>query len=97
MHTFIFPCVEIEITPMDFHMLTSLSIGRYPAQVPYDDAWSILSNARQLLHHIESSNTKGRNVSISHLMMYLTITNDREDDITNARSFILFMMGHLWF
>ncbi|KAF6137724.1 hypothetical protein GIB67_032613 [Kingdonia uniflora] len=29
--------------------------------------------------------------------MYLTIVVDREDDITIARTFILFMMGHLWF
>ncbi|KAF6155273.1 hypothetical protein GIB67_019799 [Kingdonia uniflora] len=42
-------------TPLDFTMLTSLSINRYP-----------------------------------------TRCHDREDDITIARAFILFMMGHLW-
>ncbi|KAF6146112.1 hypothetical protein GIB67_010325 [Kingdonia uniflora] len=46
---------------------------------------------------IESSNIKSMNVSISHLRTYLTITGDREDDITITRAFILFMMGHLWF
>ncbi|KAF6166430.1 hypothetical protein GIB67_034981 [Kingdonia uniflora] len=78
-------------------MLTSLSIGRYPTQVPYDDAWSILSNARQLLPNIESNNIKSGNVSISHLRTYLTIAVDREDDITIVRAFILFMMRYLWF
>ncbi|KAF6150206.1 hypothetical protein GIB67_023161 [Kingdonia uniflora] len=78
-------------------MLTSLSIGRYPTQVPYDDAWTVLSNARQLLPNIESNNIKSGNVSISHLRTYLTIAADREDDITISRAFILFMMGHLWF
>ncbi|KAF6153188.1 hypothetical protein GIB67_016667 [Kingdonia uniflora] len=29
--------------------------------------------------------------------MYLTVKINREDDITIARAFILFMMGHLWF
>ncbi|KAF6165891.1 hypothetical protein GIB67_012788 [Kingdonia uniflora] len=56
--TFLFPCAEIRVTPLDFTMLTSLSIGRYPTQVPYDDAWSILSNARQLLLNINSSHIK---------------------------------------
>ncbi|KAF6159567.1 hypothetical protein GIB67_032338 [Kingdonia uniflora] len=78
-------------------MLTSLSIGRYPTQVPYEDSCSILSNAWQLLPRTESNNIKSGNVSISHLRMYLTITDNREDDITIVRAFILFMMGHLWF
>ncbi|KAF6149501.1 hypothetical protein GIB67_003649 [Kingdonia uniflora] len=78
-------------------MLTSLSIGRYLTQVPYDDTWSILSNARQLLPNIDSSHIKSGNVSIAHLRTYLTIAADREDDITIVHAFILFMMGHLWF
>ncbi|KAF6135125.1 hypothetical protein GIB67_040436 [Kingdonia uniflora] len=78
-------------------MLTSLSIGRYPTQIPYGDTWSILSNARQLLPNIDSSHKKSRNVSISYLRAHLTIATDREDDITIARIFILFMMGHLGF
>ncbi|KAF6139467.1 hypothetical protein GIB67_031089 [Kingdonia uniflora] len=78
-------------------MLTSLSIGRYPTQVPYNDAWSVLSNARQLLPNIDSSHIKSGNVSISYLRTYLTIAADRKDDITIARAFILFMIGHLWF
>ncbi|KAF6147127.1 hypothetical protein GIB67_036846 [Kingdonia uniflora] len=78
-------------------MLTSLSIDRYLAQVPYDDAWSILSNARQLLPNIDSSHIKSENVSIVHLKTYLTVEIHREDDITIARAIILFMMGHLWF
>ncbi|KAF6144374.1 hypothetical protein GIB67_024601 [Kingdonia uniflora] len=78
-------------------MLTSLSIDRYPTQVPYDDAWSVLSNARQLLPKIDSSHIKSENVSILHLRMYLTVADDREHDITIARAFILFMMRHLWF
>ncbi|KAF6165895.1 hypothetical protein GIB67_012792 [Kingdonia uniflora] len=78
-------------------MLTSLSIARYPTQVSYDDAWSVLSNERQLLPNIESNNIMSRDVSISHLGTYLTIAADRENDITIARVFILFMMGHLWF
>ncbi|KAF6162826.1 hypothetical protein GIB67_029095, partial [Kingdonia uniflora] len=40
---------------------------------------------------------KSGNVSIAHLRTYLTVAADREDDITIARAFILFMMGHLWF
>ncbi|KAF6171853.1 hypothetical protein GIB67_007374 [Kingdonia uniflora] len=96
-HTFLFPCAEIGVTPLDFTMLTSLSIGRYPTQVPYDDTWSILSNARQLLPSIDSSHIKSGNVSITHLRTYLTIEANLEDDITIARAFILFMMGHLWF
>ncbi|KAF6159986.1 hypothetical protein GIB67_033070 [Kingdonia uniflora] len=96
-HTFLFPCAEIGVTPLDFTMLTSLSIGRYLTQVPYDDAWSILSNARQLLPNIDSSHIKSGNVSIAHLKTYLTVEIHREDDITIARAFILFMMGHLWF
>ncbi|KAF6175666.1 hypothetical protein GIB67_022668 [Kingdonia uniflora] len=55
-------------------MLTSLLIGRYPTQVPYNNAWSILSNARQLLPNIESNNIKSGNINILHLRMYLTIT-----------------------
>ncbi|KAF6155071.1 hypothetical protein GIB67_035818 [Kingdonia uniflora] len=96
-HTFLFLCAEIGITPLDFTMLTSLSIGRYPTQVPYDDTGSILSNARQLLPNIDSSHIKSGNVSITHLRMYLTVADDREDDITIACTFIIFMMGHLWF
>ncbi|KAF6155090.1 hypothetical protein GIB67_035837 [Kingdonia uniflora] len=92
-----FPCTEIGVTPLNFTMLTSLSIGRYMTQVSYDDTWFILSNARQLLPNIDSSHIKSANVSISHLRTYLTIAGDQEDDITIARAFILFMMGHLWF
>ncbi|KAF6148537.1 hypothetical protein GIB67_042496 [Kingdonia uniflora] len=77
-------------------MLTSLSIGRYPTQVPYDDTWSILSNARQFLPNIDFSHIKSRNVSIAHLRTYLTVAANKEDDITIARAFILFMMGYLW-
>ncbi|KAF6172777.1 hypothetical protein GIB67_042816 [Kingdonia uniflora] len=95
-HTFLFPCAEIEVTPLNFTMLTLLSIGRYPTHVPYDDTWSILSNARQLLPNIDSSHIKSGNVSITHLRSYLTVATDREDDITIAHAFILFMMGHLW-
>ncbi|KAF6149098.1 hypothetical protein GIB67_038881, partial [Kingdonia uniflora] len=62
-----------------------------------DDTWSILSNARQLLPNIDFSHIKNGNVSIAHLMTYLTVATDREDDITIARAFILFMIGHLWF
>ncbi|KAF6146229.1 hypothetical protein GIB67_011701 [Kingdonia uniflora] len=96
-HMFLFPCAEIWVTPLDFTMLTSLSIGRYLTQVPYDDTWSILSNARQLLPNIDSCHIKSENVSITHLRTYLTVKADQEDDITIARSFILFMMGHLRF
>ncbi|KAF6159037.1 hypothetical protein GIB67_022192 [Kingdonia uniflora] len=96
-HTFLFPCAEIGVTPINFTILTSLSIGRYPTQVPYDDAWSILSNARQLLLNIDFSHINSGNVSIVHLKTYLTIEIHQEDDITIARTFILFMMGHLWF
>ncbi|KAF6160116.1 hypothetical protein GIB67_018896, partial [Kingdonia uniflora] len=93
---FLFLCAEIGVTPLDFQMLTSLSIARYPTQVSYDDAYSILSNARQLLLNNESNNIKGGNVIISYLWTYLTIAADREDDITIARAFIFFMMGYLW-
>ncbi|KAF6136648.1 hypothetical protein GIB67_016104 [Kingdonia uniflora] len=47
--------------------------------------------------NIDSSHIKSGNVSIAHLKTYLTVAADREDDITSARTFILFMMGHLWF
>ncbi|KAF6144674.1 hypothetical protein GIB67_006166 [Kingdonia uniflora] len=67
------------------------------AVVSYDDTWSILSNARQLLPNIDSNHIKSGNVSISYLRAYLTIADDREDDITIACAFILFMMRHLWF
>ncbi|KAF6171334.1 hypothetical protein GIB67_020401 [Kingdonia uniflora] len=96
-HTFLFLCAEIGVTPLDFTMLTSLSIGRYPTQVPYDDTWSILSNARQLLPNINFSHIKSGNVSIAHLRTYLTVEANRGDDITIAHPFIIFMMGHLWF
>ncbi|KAF6157742.1 hypothetical protein GIB67_037315, partial [Kingdonia uniflora] len=43
------------------------------------------------------SHKKSGNVSISHLKTYLSIAANREDDMTIARAFILFMMGHLWF
>ncbi|KAF6143730.1 hypothetical protein GIB67_030620 [Kingdonia uniflora] len=57
-----------------------------------------LSNARPLLPRIESNNNiKSGNVNISYLRMYLTITSDRDDEITIARAFILFMVGYLWF
>ncbi|KAF6137165.1 hypothetical protein GIB67_030929 [Kingdonia uniflora] len=95
-HTFLFPFAEIGVTPLDFTMLTSLSIGRYLTQVPYDDTWSILFNARQLLPNIDSSHIKCENVSIAHLRTYLTVAVDREDDITIVRAFIFFMIGHLW-
>ncbi|KAF6141118.1 hypothetical protein GIB67_006563 [Kingdonia uniflora] len=65
--------------------------------VPYDDTWSILSNVRQLVPKINSSHIKSENVSIVYLRMYLTVEADREDDITIAHAFILFMIGHLWF
>ncbi|KAF6135197.1 hypothetical protein GIB67_035268 [Kingdonia uniflora] len=66
-------------------------------QVPYDDTWSFLSNAGQFLSNIDSSHIKSGNVSIAHLRTYLTVEANREDDISIARAFILFMMGHLWF
>ncbi|KAF6151429.1 hypothetical protein GIB67_020653 [Kingdonia uniflora] len=47
--------------------------------------------------NIYSSHIKSEDISISYLRMYLTITADWEDDITIARPFILFMMGHLLF
>ncbi|KAF6148152.1 hypothetical protein GIB67_011927 [Kingdonia uniflora] len=47
--------------------------------------------------NIDFSHIKSENVSISYLRMYLTITAYRDDDITIAHTFILFMMGHLWF
>ncbi|KAF6149141.1 hypothetical protein GIB67_025997 [Kingdonia uniflora] len=97
MHTFLFPYAEIGVTPLDFTMLTSLSISQYLTQVSYDDAWFVLSNARQLLLNIDVSHIRSGNVSISHLRTYLTIAADREDDIIIAHAFILFMMGHLWF
>ncbi|KAF6175966.1 hypothetical protein GIB67_003454 [Kingdonia uniflora] len=96
-HMFLFPCMEIRVTPLDFTMLTSLSIGRYRTQVPYDDIWYILSNARQLLPNIDFSHIESGNINIAHLRTYLTVAADQEDDITIARSFILFMIGHLWF
>ncbi|KAF6166762.1 hypothetical protein GIB67_005638 [Kingdonia uniflora] len=96
-HMFLFPYTEIGVTPLDFTMLTSLFIDGYLTQVPYDDTWSILSNVRQLFPNIDSNHIKSGNVSIAHLRTYLTIAADREDDITIARVFILFMMGHLWF
>ncbi|KAF6141297.1 hypothetical protein GIB67_024381 [Kingdonia uniflora] len=65
--------------------------------VPYDDTWSILSNARQFLPNIDSSHIKSGNARIAHLRTYLTFEANREDDITIAHVFILFMMGHLWF
>ncbi|KAF6170308.1 hypothetical protein GIB67_042998 [Kingdonia uniflora] len=46
---------------------------------------------------IDFSHIKSGNVSIAHLRTFLTVAADREDDITIARAFILFMMGHLWF
>ncbi|KAF6170905.1 hypothetical protein GIB67_014722 [Kingdonia uniflora] len=45
----------------------------------------------------KSSHIKSGNVSIAHLKTYLTVEIHREDDITIARAFILFMMGHLQF
>ncbi|KAF6144000.1 hypothetical protein GIB67_017608 [Kingdonia uniflora] len=71
-------------------------IATLPA-VSYDDTWSILFNARQLLPNIDFNHIKSENVSIAHLKTYLTVKANREDDITIARTFILFMMGHLWF
>ncbi|KAF6148604.1 hypothetical protein GIB67_042563, partial [Kingdonia uniflora] len=44
-----------------------------------------------------SSNTKSGNVSITYLRIYLTITDDRADNITIVCAFIIFMMGCLWF
>ncbi|KAF6168762.1 hypothetical protein GIB67_012160 [Kingdonia uniflora] len=96
-HTFLIPCAKIEVTPLDFTILTSLSIGRYPTQVSYDDTWSILSNARQLLPNIDFSHIMSGNISIAHMWTYLTIAANREDDITIAHTFIIFMMEHLRF
>ncbi|KAF6173359.1 hypothetical protein GIB67_027054 [Kingdonia uniflora] len=76
-------------------MLTSLSIGRSPTQVPYDDTWSILSNARQLLPNIDSSHKKIGNVNIAHLRTYLTIAADWEDDITIAPANDTVPLGYL--
>ncbi|KAF6164734.1 hypothetical protein GIB67_040986 [Kingdonia uniflora] len=36
-HTFLFPCAEMGITPLDFTMLTSLPIGKNPTPLSYDD------------------------------------------------------------
>ncbi|KAF6158949.1 hypothetical protein GIB67_042030, partial [Kingdonia uniflora] len=94
---FLFPCTEIGITPMDFTMLTSLPINKYPTQLSYDDRWSIISEAMKLFPNIISNNIKSGNVSIAHLRQYLTVTDNRSIDSTVARAFILFMMGHLWF
>ncbi|KAF6150867.1 hypothetical protein GIB67_020950 [Kingdonia uniflora] len=43
------------------------------------------------------SHIKCENVNIAHLRTYLTVAADRDDDITIARAFILFIVGHLWF
>ncbi|KAF6148470.1 hypothetical protein GIB67_038825 [Kingdonia uniflora] len=51
----------------------------------------------QLLPNIDSNHIKSGKVSIAHLKTYLTVKIYREDDITIAPAFILFMMGHLWF
>ncbi|KAF6134836.1 hypothetical protein GIB67_002237 [Kingdonia uniflora] len=45
----------------------------------------------------ERCHIKSGNVSILHLRTYLTVADDRKDDITIVRAFILFMMGHLKF
>ncbi|KAF6147249.1 hypothetical protein GIB67_039379 [Kingdonia uniflora] len=67
------------------------------AMVSYEDAWSALSNVRQLLPNIDSIHIKSGNISISHLRMHLTIVADQEDDITISHTLMLFGMGHLWF
>ncbi|KAF6158777.1 hypothetical protein GIB67_040291 [Kingdonia uniflora] len=52
----------------------------------------------RLIHALtERCHIKSGNVSIVHLRTYLTVEANREDDITIAHAFILFMMGHLWF
>ncbi|KAF6157927.1 hypothetical protein GIB67_015243 [Kingdonia uniflora] len=84
-HIFIFPCAEIGITPLNFTMLTLLPIGKYPTQLPYDDRWSVISEARQLLPRITSNNTKSGNVSIAHLRTYLTVTDNQSNGSTVAR------------
>ncbi|KAF6141044.1 hypothetical protein GIB67_006489 [Kingdonia uniflora] len=56
-----------------------------------------VTRSRQLLPNIDSNRIKSGNVSITHLRTYLTVEADRKNDITIARAFILFMMGHLWF
>ncbi|KAF6176713.1 hypothetical protein GIB67_025777 [Kingdonia uniflora] len=56
-----------------------------------------LTERWQLLPNIDSSHIKSGNVRIAHLRTYLTVAADREDDITIASAFILFMMGYLWF
>ncbi|KAF6143190.1 hypothetical protein GIB67_035604 [Kingdonia uniflora] len=61
--------------------------------LPNSQTESVTSITRERnSHHIKSGN-----VSIAHLKTYLTVAANREDDITIARAFILFMMGHLWF
>ncbi|KAF6134162.1 hypothetical protein GIB67_013559 [Kingdonia uniflora] len=55
------------------------------------------SDNRLIQALIERCHIKSGNVIIAHLRTYLTVEADREDDITIARTFILFMMGHLWF
>ncbi|KAF6172979.1 hypothetical protein GIB67_006355 [Kingdonia uniflora] len=77
---------------------TVFKVWKYIATLPavsYDGTWSVLSNARQLLPNIDSSHIKSGNVSIAHLRTYLTVEANREDDITIARVFILFVTGHL--
>ncbi|KAF6158515.1 hypothetical protein GIB67_040029, partial [Kingdonia uniflora] len=58
----------IKITIMDFTMLTSLPIDKYPTQVPYDDRWSVLSKVERETY---PSYWAGQTYEIGHLLTNL--------------------------
>ncbi|KAF6172683.1 hypothetical protein GIB67_042006 [Kingdonia uniflora] len=92
-------CKRSTGVPMRASLAASVGLGRetHTPELCMDLEEQEIQSVLQLLPNIDSSHIKSGNVSIAHLRTYLTVTADREDDITIARVFILFMMGHLWF
>ncbi|KAF6166722.1 hypothetical protein GIB67_005598 [Kingdonia uniflora] len=76
--------------------LTRSRSGRKKKRVEFKDVQP-QSKPNPTQENFPRSHIKSENVSIAHMRMFLTVTADREDAITIARAFILFMMGHLWF
>ena len=104
-HTFHFPCGELGLTPLDFSMLTGISIGvgAYPP-LPYDDGrWRDRALVHDLLPHLDVSATSYqaegaiRVSAIRAAMDRILEHYSVDDDLELARLFVLYLMGNLFF
>lgn len=91
--------MDIGLTPLDFTMLTSITLRMNTLSIPYNESWSQFANASQFLPLVEKDIKIG-NVAISHFVKYFGDDNiganvNNVDHI--ARIFLLYMIGTFFY